>query len=419
MVSKEKTIFVYDDFSMQNPALMGILYVNSLKGGESYSFEYDKEWLKKTSLKITLDPELMPYSGRQYPFGKTIFGLFSDSSPDRWGRVLMNKRERILAGKEGRKPAKLYDSDYLLGVYDETRLGGIRFKTEPNGAFLSDDKETAAPPWTSLRTLEEASRNFENDDTALSEKWLNQLIRPGSSLGGARPKATVIDPKEQLWIAKFPSKNDENDTGAWEMVTHDLAKLCGLHVPEAKLEKFSNLGSTYLVKRFDRILSKRIHFASAMTLLGKTDGASAADGTSYLDIAAFIKSYGAQPKQDLIELWKRIVFNMAVSNTDDHLRNHAFIFAENGWRLSPLYDVNPVPYGDELSLNVDEEDNSINIDLAIQTAVRFGISEADAMTYAKNILSLVQENWEKRATAYGLSRRLIEEMRPAFSACYR
>ena len=419
MVSKEKTIFVYDDFSMQNPTLMGILYVNSLKGGESYSFEYDREWLKKTSLKITLDPELMPYSGRQYPFGKAIFGLFSDSSPDRWGRVLMNKRERILAGKEGRKPAKLYDSDYLLGVYDETRLGGIRFKTESNGAFLSDDKETAAPPWASLRTLEEASRNFENEDTALSEKWLNQLIRPGSSLGGARPKATVIDPKEQLWIAKFPSKNDENDSGAWEMVTHDLAEICGLHVPEAKLEKFSNLGSTYLVKRFDRILNKRVHFASAMTLLGKTDGASAEDGTSYLDIAAFIKSYGAQPKRDLIELWKRIVFNMAVSNTDDHLRNHAFIFAENGWRLSPLYDVNPVPYGDELSLNVDEEDNSINIDLAIQTAVRFGISEADAMTYAKNILSLVQENWEKRATAYGLSRRLIEEMRPAFSACYR
>ena len=418
MVSKEKTIFVYDDFSMQNPILIGILYVNSLKGGESYSFEYDREWLKKTSLKITLDPELMPYSGRQYPFGKTIFGLFSDSSPDRWGRVLMNKRERILAGKEGRKPAKLYDSDYLLGVYDETRLGGIRFKTEPNGAFLSADKKTVAPPWASLRTLEEASRNFENEDIALSEKWLNQLIRPGSSLGGARPKATVIDPKEQLWIAKFPSRNDENDSGAWEMVTHDLAEICGLHVPEAKLEKFSKLGSTYLVKRFDRILNKRVHFASAMTLLGKTDGASAAEGTSYLDIAAFIKSYGAQPKRDLIELWKRIVFNMAVSNTDDHLRNHAFIFTENGWRLSPLYDVNPVPYGDELSLNVDEADNSINIDLAIETAVRFGLSRTDATNDAKDILVIVRENWEKLATAYGLSRRLIEEMRPAFRACY-
>ncbi len=417
MAPNQKIIFVYDDFSSENPLLMGILYVNVIKGGESYSFEYDKDWLKRTALKYTLDPELMPYSGRQYPSGKNIFGLFADASPDRWGRVLMNKRERILAEKEGRKPSKLYDSDYLLGVYDETRMGGIRFKTDPDGSFLSDDKETAAPPWATLRALEEASRNFENDESGLSEKWLNQLIKPGSSLGGARPKATVVDTQEQLWIAKFPSKNDENDTGAWEMVAHDLALLCGLNVPDAKLEKFSNLGSTYLIKRFDRILTKRVHFASAMTLLGKTDGASAADGTSYLDIAAFIKSYGAQPKQDLVELWKRIVFNMAVTNTDDHLRNHAFILAENGWVLSPLYDVNPVPYGDELSLNVDEEDNSISIDLAVATAVKFGISESDAKSYAKDILAIVRENWEKIAVSYGLNRRQIEEMRPAFSAC--
>lgn len=211
----------------------------------------------------------MPYSGRQYPTGKNIFGLFADASPDRWGRVLMNKRERILAEKEGRKPSKLYDSDYLLGVYDETRMGGIRFKVNPEGPFLSDDKETAATPWATLRTLEEASRNFENDETGLTEKWLNQLIKPGSSLGGARPKATVVDTKDQLWIAKFPSKNDENDTGAWEIVAHDLAALCGLNVPEAKLEKFSPLGSTFLIKRFDRLGSKRVHFASAMTLLGK------------------------------------------------------------------------------------------------------------------------------------------------------
>ena len=227
----------------------------------------------------------------------------------------------------------------MLGVYDETRMGGIRFKINPDGPFLSDNKETAAPPWATLRTLEKASRNFESDESGLTEKWLNQLIKPGSSLGGARPKATVVDTKDQLWIAKFPSRNDENDTGAWEMVAHDLAGLCGLNVPEAKLEKFSNLGSTYLIKRFDRVLNKRVHFASAMTLLGKTDGASAADGTSYLDMAAFIKSYG-----------------------------------------------------DELSLNVDEEDNSISIELAISTAVRFGISETDAKDYAKNILVIVREN---------------------------
>ena len=418
MAVNQKTIFVYDDFSTELPVLMGSLYVNVIKGGESYSFEYDKDWLRKTGLTLTLDPELMPYSGRQYPNGKNIFGLFADASPDRWGRVLMNKRERILAEKEGRKPSKLYDSDYLLGVYDETRMGGIRFKANQEGPFLSDDKETAAPPWATLRTLEEASRNFENDETGLTEKWLNQLIKPGSSLGGARPKATVVDTKDQLWIAKFPSKNDENDTGAWEMVAHDLAALCGLNVPEAKLEKFSPLGSTFLIKRFDRMGSKRVHFASAMTLLGKTDGASAADGSSYLDIAAFIKSYGAQPKKDLGELWKRIVFNMAATNTDDHLRNHAFILTDKGWILSPLYDVNPVPYGDELSLNVDEEDNSISIDLAVQTAVRFGISESDAEAQAEEILKIVRDNWEKTAAGYGLTRRQIEEMRPAFSACY-
>ena len=418
MAINQKTIFVYDDFSTDQPVLMGSLYVNVIKGGESYSFEYDKGWLKKTGLTLTLDPELMPYSGRQYPTGKNIFGLFADASPDRWGRVLMNKRERILAEKEGRKPSKLYDSDYLLGVYDETRMGGIRFKVNSEGPFLSDDKETAAPPWATLRTLEEASRNFENDETGLTEKWLNQLIKPGSSLGGARPKATVVDTKDQLWIAKFPSKNDENDTGAWEIVAHDLAALCGLNVPEAKLEKFSPLGSTFLIKRFDRLGSKRVHFASAMTLLVKKDGASAADGSSYLDIAAFIKSYGAQPKKDLIELWKRIVFNMAVTNTDDHLRNHAFILTDKGWILSPLYDVNPVPYGDELSLNVDEDDNSISIDLAVQTAVKFGISKSDAEAVAEDILQIVRDNWERTAARYALTRRQIEEMRPAFNACY-
>ena len=414
MAINQKNIFVYDDFSADRPILMGILYVNVIKGGEAYSFEYDRGWLKKNRLALTLDPELMPYPGRQYPSGKNIFGLFAD----RWGRILMNKRERILAEKEGRKPSKLYDSDYLLGVYDETRMGGIRFKSNLDGEFLSDDRETAAPPWASLRTLEEASRNFENDETGLSERWLNQLIKPGSSLGGARPKATVVDTKNQLWIAKFPSKNDENDTGAWEMVAHELAALCGLNVPEARLEKFSPLGSTFLIKRFDRLENKRVHFASAMTLLEKTDGASAADGSSYLDIAAFIKSCGAQPKKDLVELWKRIVFNMAVTNTDDHLRNHAFIFTDKGWVLSPLYDVNPVPYGDELSLNVDNEDNSISIELAVQTSVKFGISKPDAETYAEDILKIVRDNWEKSANEYGLSRRKIEEMRPAFSACY-
>lgn len=416
MAAIEKVIYVYDDFTNEEPTLMGRLYVNVIKGGETYSFEYDKTWLKQIGLTLSLDPELLPYVGRQYPKGKGIFGLFADLSPDRWGRMLMNKRERLQAEKEGRKPRKLYDSDYLLGVYDATRMGGVRLKNDMEGSFLSDDKESTVPPWTTLRTLEEASRNFESDESGLAEQWLNQLIRPGSSLGGARPKATIMAPDGQLWIAKFPSKNDDNDTGAWEKVAYDLAGLCGINVTESKLEKFSKLGSTFLIKRFDRNGNKRIHFASAMTLLGKTDGASAADGTSYLDIAAFIKSHGARPKEDLIELWKRIVFNMAVSNTDDHLRNHGFLLTKHGWILSPVYDVNSVPYGDELALNIDAESNSIDIGLAIDTAVKFGIDKDHARKMALEILSKVDTNWERLAS-HGISHRQIEEMRPAFSIC--
>ncbi len=418
-MAQEKIIYVYDHFSSDEPLLLGKLYVNAQKGTENYSFEYDNEWLKNTNLTVSLDPDLMSYGGRQFPNGSGIFGIFSDASPDRWGRILMMKRERLQADKENRKPNKLSDSDYLMGVYDETRMGGIRFKLAPDGEFLSNDKETATPPWTTLRTLEEASRHFEDDAKKLNEKWLNQLIRPGSSLGGARPKATVIDTEGNLWIAKFPSQNDENNTGAWEKVVHDMAKMCGLNVPESKLETFSSLGSTFLVKRFDRDKNRRIHFASAMTLLGKKDGASAADGTSYLDIAAFIKANGARPKADLLELWKRIVFNIAVSNTDDHLRNHAFIFTKTGWTLSPLYDVNPVPYGNDLAINIDEMRSDLEIDVAIETADRFGINEADAVKIADEITTIVRENWEKLAKQYNIPRGKIEDMRPAFSACYK
>lgn len=244
------------------------------------------------------------------------------------------------------------------------------------------------------------------------------LLKSGSSLGGARPKATVEDEQGDLWIAKFPSKNDEYDVGAWEKVVHDLAKLCGLNVPESKVEKFSGNGSTFLVKRFDRDGKKRVHFASAMTMLGKNDGASSYDGTSYIDIVDFIKSYGACPKDDLIELFKRVIFNMAVSNTDDHLRNHGFILTHKGWKLSPLYDVNPVPYGDALSLNIDSYDNSISIDLAVSVSDFYGIKPENAKVYADEIILIIRNNWERIAQNYGINREQIEKMRPAFSVCY-
>lgn len=418
-MKSEKIIYVYDSFTFDEPKLLGKLFVNNIRGGETYSFEYDTDWLSSSGYSVSVDPDFSGYGGREYPSHNSIFGIFADASPDRWGRMLMNKKERKLADKESRKPKRLNESDFLLGVYDETRMGGIRFKTDEHGEFLSNDKEAAVPPWTTLRSLEEASRQFEKDESSLDEKWLNQLLRPGSSLGGARPKATVADTEGQLWIAKFPSKNDANNTGAWEKVVHDLARMCNLNVPESKLETFSKLGSTFIVKRFDRNGNRRIHFASAMTLLGKNDGASAEDGSSYLDLASIIISSGANPVADLVELWKRIVFNMAVSNTDDHLRNHAFILKKNGWTLSPLYDVNPVPYGDELSLNVNEYDNRISIPLAVETAHCFGLKESDAVQYAKEITETVKNNWEKLAIKYGIPRGKIEDMRPAFSECYK
>ena len=212
-----------------------------------------------------------------------------------------------------------------------------------------------------------------------------------------------------LWIAKFPSKNDEYDIGAWEMVAHELALKCGLNVPEAKIEKFSKNGSTFLSKRFDRNLKNRIHFSSAMTMLGKVDG----DDGSYLEIASFIKSYGASPKEDLKELWKRIVFNMAISNTDDHMRNHGFLLTKKGWRLAPLYDVNPVPYGNTLSLYVDETDNTIDLQLALSIANQFGLNKDEAKETSENILKVVSE-YKNIAKQFEISRGSIEYMETAF-----
>jgi serine/threonine-protein kinase HipA len=412
----EKTIYVYENWSSSTPVLLGRLYINQMRRNESYSFEYSDEWLRNSDAHRFLDPDLMLYRGRQYtPLDKSLFGLFADSCPDRWGRLLMQRRKAITAQKEGRKPQKLNESDYLLGVYDAARMGALRFSLEEGGQFESSDEALATPPWVSLRKLESASIAFENDDSGLEEKWLNQLLAPGSSLGGARPKATVQDVDGSLWIAKFPSKHDDYNSGAWEMTAHELARLCRLNVPEARLESFSSTGDTFIVKRFDRVGEKRIHFSSAMTLLGQMDGAT---GSSYLDIVDFIKMNGANPKNDLIELWKRIVFNMAITNSDDHLRNHGFILTNTGWQLSPLYDVNPVPYGDTLSLNVSEDDNSIDIELALETAAYYDISFSDAEAMAQEILSTVRDNWERVAKENGLSREAILRMKPAFSECY-
>lgn len=420
MPDNQKTIYVYGDWEGEEPFLIGKLYAGISRGRELFSFEYEDSWLALSKTGLFLDPDLALYKGRQYvPLDKPLFGIFADSCPDRWGRLLMKRREAILAHKEKRKPKLLTESDYLLGVFDESRMGALRFSLEKGGVFLSYDKDLSTPPWMTLRKLESASIAFEEDESGLEEKWLNQLLAPGSSLGGARPKATVQAPDGALWIAKFPSKHDEYNSGAWEMVVHELAKMCGLHVPEAKLETFSGNGGTFLVKRFDREGKKRIHFTSAMTLLGKTDGVSGAEGVGYLDLASFIKSNGAFPKKDLAELWKRIVFSMAVSNTDDHLRNHGFILTSKGWTLSPLYDVNPNIYGEMLSLNVSQTDSLIRFELAIETSEFYGIKKKEAESVVEEIRRVVDRNWSSIAEQFRLSRSAIEYMRPAFDMAYK
>ena len=413
-------IYVYENWKSDTPSLLGTLYVDGGRGKQIVSFAYDEEWLKDLTNNVSLDPDLGMFKGRQYtPADKVMFGAFEDSCPDRWGRLLMKRREAIIAKKEQRKPKTLTEVDFLIGVYDETRMGGLRFSASKGGAFLSDEKELATPPWTTLRKLEAASLAFEKNDDGMEEKWLKQLIAPGSSLGGARPKASVLAPDGSLWIAKFPSKHDEINVGAWEMVVHDLAVMCNLNVPEAKLENFSKAGSTFLTKRFDRDGDRRIHFASAMTLLGKKDGADSSEGVGYLDIAHIIKGYSASPKKDLLELWRRIVFNMAVSNTDDHLRNHGFLMVKNGWELSPLYDVNPNIYGDTLSLNVDSDNNLIDFQLALSVARLFGLTDPQASEELKEIKNVVESNWRSLARQYGLSRSEIEGMEPAFHMGYK
>lgn len=412
----KKEILVYASWQgLQNPSLMGVLSVSPAKGKESFSFEYTDAWLK-SGFSQMIDPDLQLYSGAYYPRDdKPNFGIFLDSCPDRWGRVLMQRREAAIAKQEARSVKKLLESDFLMGVYDGHRMGALRFKLADNGPFLNDSKEMAAPPWTSLRELEQASLKFEEDNTDDPEylKWVTMLIAPGSSLGGARPKASVMDIHNNLWIAKFPSRNDDKDVAAWEMVTNHLAAAAGINVAEGKLLQFNNQYHTYLTKRFDRtIAGERIHFASAMTLVGHTDGEDAS-GASYLELMEFISRHGAAVENDLEELWRRIVFSICVKNTDDHLRNHGFLLTEKGWLLSPAYDINPNEYGNGLSLNITDADNSLNLDLAMEIADYFRLPDQKAAQIIKEILTVVKD-WKKVAANYKISNAEKERMSSAF-----
>ena len=414
-----KEIFVYAHWrGLDSPILMGVISINITRGREIFSFEYNKKWLESGFAQI-LDPDLGLYSGQQYiRDDKANFGLFLDSSPDRWGRLLMKRREAARARAENRPNQKLYESDYLLGVYDGNRMGALRFKLDPEGEFLDNNRINASPPWTSLGDMEYASLQLEKIEFSENPKyndWLNMLITPGSSLGGARPKANVIDPNGELWIAKFPSSADQFNIGAWEMVVHELAINSELNVSEAKIQKFSSNHHTFLTKRFDRSsLNERIHFSSALTMLGYKDGTSFTGGASYLELAEFLIQQGARANKDLEELWKRIVFFICVSNTDDHLRNHGFILTDNGWTLAPAYDINPVESGTGLSLNISDDDNSLSLDLAFEVSEFFRVNTKRANTIIEHIRMQVQ-NWKIIATQLGISKHELDLMSGAFA----
>ena len=404
----ERSISVYSHWlGMDVPLLMGILHSDRLKGKEIFSFKYVENWLQKGPSQL-LDPSLQLFSGLHYMNEEQEnFGLFLDSSPDRWGRVLMRRREAALSRTEDREEQKLFETDYLLGVYDGHRMGALRFKLEEDGPFLNNNRDMASPPWASLRELEQISLRLEQDNVSEDPeylKWLSMLIAPGASLGGARPKASIVDNDGGLWIAKFPSRNDQGDIGGWEIVTYELAIAAGINMAESKAQKFSSDYYTFLTKRFDRTEDGgRKHFASAMTMLGYIDGQDHSDGASYLELVEFIQKYGANVDQDLEQLWRRIVFSICVTNTDDHLRNHGFILTNQGWSLSPAYDINPVETGTGLKLNISDEDNSLDLDLALEVSEFFRLSEERATEIMEEVMVAVS-SWNEVAIKYGISR---------------
>lgn len=413
----ETTIHVYADWMLPNgddlpsPQLVGILVSSLVRNKELFNFQYAPEWLGSPYAQ-PIDPDLHMFAGRQFSDGQN-FRVFLDSCPDRWGRLLMKRREAALARMEERRARVLLETDYLLGVHDQYRMGGLRFKRESDGPFLDNNDRQAAPPISSLRELEHAAKQVEEDhqmDDPDYLKWLFMLISPGSSLGGARPKACVIDTDQTLWIAKFPSRHDNCDIGAWEFVAHQLALEAGIHMAESRIQRFNSPYHTFLTKRFDRRGTQRLHFTSAMTQLGYYDGDYEA---SYLELAEFITFNGSQAQQDLEQLWRRIVFNIAVSNTDDHLRNHGFILDRQGWRLSPAYDINPVTPAHGLHLNINESDNRLDFALAMEVVDYFRIKLSRARSIQQEVRQSVS-HWDDKAKAVGISRAEQERMAQAF-----
>lgn len=377
-------------------------------------FAYDPAWLKNPE-SFALDPDLTLGEGSYFPNVEAgNFRVFDDSAPDRWGQTLMRRRE-ALAAKDEKRPARtLYAWDFLLGVQDLTRQGALRFRMVDGEAFLANESQ-AIPPVANLSELESVAREISAkriDDLDALRRWLAVLVAPGASLGGARPKANFVESNGTLWIAKFPARDDTRDIGAWEALTQELAKRAGIDVPSSTIRRFSSQYHTFCVQRFDRVDGRRRFYASAMALLRKNQS----EGTSYIELAEFLQTHGAKDhiESDLEQLYRRVVFNVAVGNRDDHLRNHGFLLTSAGWRLAPAFDLNPNVEKADHVLNLDEVDNRANLQSVIGAAEWYGLSKHQAAGIVERVLG-VTRTWRKFAEERGIARADIELTASAFA----
>jgi serine/threonine-protein kinase HipA len=391
------------------PTLVGTLSCTRARGHELARFRYDDAWLSARNA-FALDPELPLTSGDFHPgHGRALHGVFRDSAPDRWGRVLMERREAEEARQEGRRPRRLGEWDFFAGVNDLARMGGLRLR-EPSTARWLDDRAPGIPLAARLRQLEAAARKIDEDggETRPADSAaLRVLVDPGSSLGGARPKASFLETDGSLWLAKFPSSEDRRDVGAWEYLAHELANAAGIQTPTARLMRFASRHHTFCVQRFDRAGSSRRMYASAMTLLQRTDGEPA----SYLELAECLQREGdaAGLVADLHQLYRRIAFYILVGNRDDHLRNHGFLRGATGWRLAPAFDVNPTPDKAEHALAIDESDPRPDLATLRATAPLYRLTASKAAAIERELRAAVA-TWRRVARAIGLPARELEAL---------
>lgn len=410
-------LLVFADFDwLDKPELVGELCYEKLRGSESYAFRFDDNWLKFHA-GIKLSEDINNYPGLQYTQpGNDIFGCFSDALPDRWGRTLLKRREQIQASEEKRAVRNLSSFDYLMGIDDFSRMGGFRLKRELDGDFINVSPSLKIPPLTELRQLVLASQEVEKseeNDVLPEKKWIAQLIQPGTSLGGARPKAGVLDDSGNLCIAKFPSRKDDYDTGLWEHFSHLLARKAGIYAAQTKV--LGGLGKyhTLLSKRFDRTdEGKRIHFASSMSLIGLRDGDNAQGGYGYLNIVDFILQSCCDVEKNLQELYRRVAFNICIGNSDDHFRNHGFLLTPRGWTLSPAYDMNPT-LNEYQSLLINESSNKADIRTLLESCESYMIKKE----VAENIIRQVQTavaGWENLAVLLQIPAREVTMFKDRF-----